>query len=98
MPTDLTMSQVRTIRSSGRAEFVTHNAVIQPGRSSFASLDELNAYLVEMLGAKTEHGGIGGSVSCKGKYIRRTADGKPAVTFGDPVLDAISSADGKLVI
>ena len=100
MPTQdsLTMSQVRTIGGDGEAEFVTHDAVIQPGRYSFASQDELNAYLVEMLGAKKQHGGIGGSVSCKGKYVRRSADGTPAVTFGDPVLDTISSAAGTLVI
>ena len=100
MPTQdsLTMSQVRTIRGDGKAEFVTHDAVIQPGRHSFASQDELNAYLVEMLGAKTQRGGIGGSVSCKGKYVRRSADGIPAVTFADPVLDTISSATGTLVI
>jgi hypothetical protein len=75
MPTQdsLTMSQVRTIRGGGKAEFVTHDAVIQPGRYSFASQDVLNAYLVEMLGAKTQRGGIGGSVSCKGKYVRRSA-------------------------
>ncbi len=93
-----TMSQVRTIRGDGKAEFVTHDAVILPGRYSFASEDDLNAYLVEMLGAKTQLGGIGGSVSRKGKYVRRSADGNVAVTFGDPVLDTISSATGKLVI
>ena len=100
MPTQdsLTMSQVRTVRGDGKAEFITHDAVIQPGQHSFASQDELKAYLVEMLGAKTQHGGIGGSVSRKGKYVRRSADGTPAVTFGDPVLDTISSATGTLVI
>ena len=100
MPTQdrLTMSQVRTIRGDGKAEFVTHDAVIQPGRNSFASQDELKAYLVEMLGAKMQPGGIGGSVSRKGKYLRRSADGTLALTFGDPVLDTISSATGTLVI
>ena len=78
----LTMSQVRTILGDGKAEIVTHDAVIQPGRHSFASQDELNAYLVEVFGAKTQRSGIGGSLSCKGKYVRRTADGTPAVTFG----------------
>ena len=86
MPTQesLTMSNIRTMRGEGQAEFVTHDAVIQPGQSSFASQDEFNAYLVKMLGAKTQRGGIGGSVSCKGTYVRRSADGTPAVTFGDP--------------
>jgi|GEM_PF-2114168 len=95
---NLTMSQIRTIRGDGNAEFVTHDAVIRPGRHSFASQHELNAYLVETLGAKTQHGGIGGSISCKGKYVRQSADGSPTVTFGDPVLDTISSATGTLDI
>jgi hypothetical protein len=100
MPTQdaLTISQVRTIRESGLAEFITHDAVIQPGRSSFTNQDDLNAYLVEMLGAKKQNGGIGGSVSREGTYVRRSTDGSPTVTFGDPLLDTISSASGKLVI
>ena len=100
MPTQesLTMSNIRTMRGEGQAEFVTHDAVVQPGQSSFASQDEFNTYLVKMLGAKTLRGGIGGSVSCKGTYVRRSADGTPAVTFGDPVLDSISSAMGTIDI
>lgn len=94
----LTMSQVLTILGDGKAEIVTRDAVIQPGRHSFASQDELNAYLVEVFGAKTQRSGIGGSLSCKGKYVRRSADGIPAVTFGNPVLDTISSASGTLTI
>jgi hypothetical protein len=100
MPTQdpLTMRQVRTIREDGGAELVTGGEAIQPGRHSFTSQDELNAYLVEALGGKAERGGIGGYLSRKGKYMRRSADGTQAVTFGDPVLDAISSAAGTLVI
>jgi hypothetical protein len=70
----LTMSQVRTILGDGKAEIVTRDAVIQPGRDSFASQDELNAYLVEVFGAKPQGSGIGGSLSCKGKYVSRSAD------------------------
>jgi hypothetical protein len=94
----LTFRQVRTIREDGEAEFVTRDAVIQPGRHSFANQDELNAYLVEVLGGKVERGGIDGFLSRKGRYVRRSADGTQAVTFGDPVLDAISSAAGTLAI
>jgi len=94
----LTMRQVRTIRHDGEAEFVTRGAVIQPDRHSFASRDELDAYLAEVLGGKAEHGGIGGYLSRKGTYVRRSANGIQAVTFGDPLLDAISSAAGTLVV
>jgi hypothetical protein len=88
----LTMRQVRTIREDGEVEFVTRGAVIQPGRYSFTNQDDLNAYLIETLGGKAEGRGIGGFLSRKGRYVRRSADGTQAVTFGDPVLDAISSA------
>jgi hypothetical protein len=94
----LTFRQVRTIREDGEAEFVTRDAVIQPGRYSFANQDELNAYVIEVLGGKVERGGIDGVFSRRGRYVRRSADGTQAVTFGDPVLDAISSAAGTLVI
>ncbi len=86
MPTQdkLTMDGMRTISGAGKADFVTHDAVIQPGRYSFANQDELNAYFVDMLGAKKQRAGIGGALACKGKYVRQSADGTPTVTFGDP--------------
>jgi hypothetical protein len=94
----LTMSQVPKLLMDGQAEIVTHDAIIQPGTHSFADQDALNAYLIKTFGAKTHGGGIAGSLSCKGKYIRRSVDGTPAVTFGNPVLDTISSANGTLAI
>lgn len=94
----LTVGQARTIRQDGGVEFVTHGASIQPDRHRFANLEELKAYLGQVLGGQPEGGGIRGSMSRKGTYSRRAADGTQAVTFGDPVLDAISSAAGTLVI
>jgi hypothetical protein len=41
---------------------------------------------------------VTGSFSRTGKYVRRSADGTAAVTFGDPILDTISSPAGSLVI
>ena len=100
MPTQdlLTVGQARILRQGGGVEFVTHDASLQPGRYKFADLDELTAYLGKVLGGRPEGGGIGGSMSRKGTYSRRAADGTQAVTFGDLVLDAISSAAGTLVI
>jgi hypothetical protein len=94
----LTVSQARTIRQEGEVEFVTRDASIQPDRYTFGNLDELTAYLRQVLGGRPDGGGIRGSMSRKGTYSRRAADGTQAVTFGDPVLDAISSAAGALVI
>ena len=94
----LTMSQVRKILVDGQAEIVTQDAVIQPGAHSFTNQGALNAYLVETFAARAERGGIAGSLSCKGRYIRRSVEGTPAVTFGNPILDTISSANGTLAI
>jgi hypothetical protein len=100
MPTQdvLLIDQIRTVKGDGQSDFITHDAVIRPGRSSFASQDDLNAYLVKVLGAKLQNGGVVGSLSHKGKYVRRSADGTDAVTFGDPLLDSISSATGTVVV
>src|SRR6266581_676734 len=54
----LTVGEARTIRQDGRAEFVAHNASIQPDRYTFANLDELTAYLGQVLGGQPEGGGI----------------------------------------
>jgi hypothetical protein len=93
-----TMHQVRTIRADGEAEFVTHGTIIQPGRNTFTTEADLDAYLADELGGKAENGGFGGFLSRRGKYMRRSADGTNAVTFGDPGLDAVASATGTLVI
>jgi len=100
MPTQdaLLIDQIRTVKGDGQSDFITHDAVIRPGRSSFTSQDDLNAYLVKVLGAKLQNGGVVGSLSHKGKYVRRSADGTDAVTFGDPLLDSISSATGTVVV
>jgi hypothetical protein len=93
----LTVRQVIAVGKTGEAQFTTRGTAIQPDRYSFASQDDLNAYLVT-LGGKPERGGIGGILSRNGTYVRRSTDGTRTVTFGEPVLDAISSAAGKLVI
>jgi hypothetical protein len=94
----LTIDQATTIRTDGRAEFLPRDASIRPDRHTFRNFDEFKTYLGQVLGAKVEGQGIRGSMSRKGPYSRRAADGSQPVTFGDPVLDAISSADGMLVI
>lgn len=94
----LTVGQATTIRKRGEAELVAHNVSIQPDRYTFANFDELNAYLTQVLGAQSEGRGIRGSMSRKGLYLRHGADGTEPVTFGDPVLDAVSSAAGGLVV
>src|SRR5664279_806238 len=94
----LSVDQVATIRPDGGVDFVTRGASIRSDPYTFASLDELTDYLGQFLGAQPEGGGTSGSMSRKGTYSRRAADGTQAVTLGDPVLDTVSSAAGALVI
>ena len=94
----LMLSQVLRKQGNGKAEIVTNHEVMRPGTHSFADPNALNAYLVETFGAEAQDGGVRGSLSRKGAYVRRSADGAPAITFGNPVLDAITSANGSIVI
>ncbi len=94
----LDIDEARTIRSQGHAEWVTRDAWIRPDRYEFANESELFAHLRDVVGGQPKNGGFSGSMSRKGTYSRRAADGSPVVTLGDPVLDAIASADGTLAI
>jgi hypothetical protein len=94
----LNANQAKTVRTDGSVEFVTHNASIQPGRNTFANIDEFNAYLGKTLGGHPDGKGMRGSISRKGMYSRNAGNSIQGVTFGDPVLDTISSAAGSLVI
>jgi len=93
-----TADKIRTLRPDGGVSFVAPNLPIRPERFEFTNDGDLSAYLCRVMGGRSEDGGIRGSMSRTGTYTRRRADDTQAVTFGDPVLDAISSADGKLVI
>src|SRR4051812_48676444 len=93
----LTMSQILKLRPNGTAEIVFNDAVIQPGQHSFESKDALNAFLIQTFGARPQNGGVTGSFARTGKYARRSPDGAAAMTFGNPILDSISSAAGSLV-
>lgn len=94
----LTVGQARTIRSDGATELVTHDAYLQPDRFQFTSQAELDAYLAQVVGGKPDGAGIRGTMTLKGRYSRRTVDGGQAVTFGDPVLDAIASPAGTVIV
>jgi hypothetical protein len=94
----LTVAQATNIQRIGHAEFVANEASIRPDQHRFTDFEELKAYLGQVLGAKVEGQGVRGAMSRKGRYSRRAAEGGQLVTFGDPVLDAIASADGVLVI
>jgi hypothetical protein len=94
----VTVGRIKTLRPDGGVSLVAPNVPIQPERFKFTNDADLSAYLGQVVGGRSEDGGIRGSMSRTGTYTRRRPDGTEAVTFGDPVLDAISSADGTLVI
>lgn len=94
----LTMSKIVKITPEGTAEIITDDSEIEPGQHSFASQETLNEYLIETFGATTQNGGITGTFARTGSYHRRSADGASAITFGDPVFDTISSAEGSVLI
>jgi hypothetical protein len=94
----LTISAVATVQQEGGVEVVTRDALVQPDQYTFADVDELHTYLRGVLGGRSDGEGVRGLMSRKGTYSRQAADGTAAVTFGDPVLDAISSASGQIVI
>lgn len=99
MPEDvLTVSRATTIRDGGRARFSAGATPVSPDRHTFRDFDDLKTHLQQRFGARAEGEGVRGSMSRKGPYARRAAHGGPVVTLGDPVLDAISSAEGALVI
>lgn len=91
------MSQVLRIMQNVVAEFVTNDAVIQPGQRSFANQDALNAYLVETFGARSQGRGVTGSLSCKGKYVRRSLDDTATITFRHLHFGYVAS-EGSLVL
>jgi hypothetical protein len=93
-----TIAQAKTIRTDGGVEFVTHNTSIRPDRYKFSNQNELSAYLGQAVGGNADGGGVRGSLSRKGMYSRRAVDGGQVITFGDPVLDAISSPAGTLIL
>ena len=74
----LTVGQARTIRQNGMAEFVAHDASIQPERHTFANLDERTAYLGKVLSGRPEGGGIRGPCPAKaGPVPQRCTHGVP---------------------
>jgi hypothetical protein len=70
-----------------------------PGRWQFEDIDDLTRYLSEAFGIDLLPGrGLRGTISRRGNYTRLQSDGTRAFTFGDPVLDQITSPNGEIVI
>jgi hypothetical protein len=96
--TQTTIRHAVTRSSHEGAELEARDASFAVGDGKFASADAFSRYLCEVLGAQPVDGGVRGSMSVKGSYRRHGAGGGDAVTFGDVVLDGITSASGTLIL
>ncbi len=98
---DTTVGEALKDRTGGGAQLIVDPSVgvFRPARWEFADMGDLAGYLRETFGAKpTAEGGVRGSMSRKGQYVRRRSDGARAFTFGDPILDQVTSPLGEIVI
>jgi len=93
-----TLTSEPTLRHDTPGSFMAKEIPAAKRRHTFSDFGDFKTYLCEMLGAKVEGDGIRGKMSRRGALTRRAAEGGQQGTLGDPVLDAIASPDGKLVI
>jgi hypothetical protein len=69
---------------------------LAPLRSEFRDPKELVQFVAETYGLESQDGGLRGSIVRRGKYERRGPGGERAFTFGDPILDLISTPTGQI--
>jgi hypothetical protein len=90
---------VAATRDAGRIElrFPT-DGCLRPKRTSFKHAAEVPEYLAEIFASPEL--ASGGTIRIKrtGKYRRVNAAGESVFTFGDPILDAITTDDGWITI
>jgi hypothetical protein len=86
-------------RGEDTLEFTfTEGGYLTPARSEFRGLTELVEFIGELFGLQTRGGGLRGSVVRRGKYERRGPRDERAFTFGDPILDLITTPSGEIRI
>jgi hypothetical protein len=87
-------------RDEGGLEFrfPEKDGLLTSARWDFQDRSELVDHLAQLLSLDPAAGGLRGTAVCRGKYERRDADGNRAFTFGDPILDLITSPDGTLIV
>lgn len=78
--------------------FPESEGLLAPDRWEFRDRSELVDYLARLLSVEPLGDALRGTAVRYGKYERQDAEGKRAFTFGDPILDLITSPDGTLVI
>jgi len=74
-------------------------AKVQSSRSNFSDTDDLIRYIKTLFPLPDGTGqGLQMTIRCKGKYQKVNKKGSPVVTYGDPILDLITSDEGKVII
>ena len=86
--------------ADGKAQtrFSQDRRYVQAGHGRYDSLDALTAQLSKTFPSERSRFGLHGALTRVGKYTRVTEDGDTAFTFGDPILDFITDAQGNLRI
>jgi hypothetical protein len=73
--------------------------IFRPEARSYANMEELVAHIAEITGAEpSSPTSIRYRMVRRGSYVRQQEDGSHAISFGDPVLDSITSPVGEIVV
>jgi hypothetical protein len=73
--------------------------IFRPEARSYADMEELVAHIAEITGAEpTSPTSIRYRMVRRGSYVRQADEGSHAISFGDPVLDSITSPIGEVVV
>jgi hypothetical protein len=67
-------------------------------RWQFRTSQELVDFLADTLGLEVQDGGLRGTITRRGKYVRRDAKGNRVNGLGDPILDLITNEYGELEV
>jgi hypothetical protein len=89
-------AQVRDTGSKCEIVF-PKNGFLNPGRYEFRDWDDVISFIFQAFGLPEQHEG-GFSMKRKGKYQRLDYRGRPAFTFGDPILDLVTDQHGWIVV
>jgi hypothetical protein len=96
--TPLPLDQAIKSLPEGTLTFSTNGEAVNAGHGAFASKSELISYVESVFGAQADHDGARGAIISQGPYFRMAGSARLPVTFGDPVLDAISTPNGQVVV
>jgi hypothetical protein len=84
--------------AKGRLRYGGDRRYIKAGGGDYDTMDALLAHVGRTFPSMRTGNGLRGSMTRVGKYSRVSGDGDRVFTFGDPMLDTITDAQGRLRI